>query len=132
MTFVRGIRGAIRVDENTADCILRSTRELLLSMTEANNVVPEDIASVFFTTTADLNAEFPAYATRDLGWKMVPLLCASELCVPEGMTRLIRILMHVNTNQSQAQIKHRYLGETSSLRPDLCEGGNDDDSRDES
>ena len=119
MTAVRGIRGAIRVDKNTAETISMATKELLLKMVEANHVNTEDIASIFLTTTVDLDAEFPAYAARDLGWRMVPLLCAQELKVPTGMTRLIRILIHVNTDLTQAEIKHQYLGEAATLRPDL-------------
>ena len=131
MTNLRGIRGAIRVEENTKENILASTRELLLRMVSENEVEVEDIASIFFTATDDLNAEFPAYAARDLDLKMVPLLCAREISVPGCMTRLIRILLHVNTDKSQDQIKHQYLGDTRSLRPDLNEGDIDDDSCDE-
>jgi len=130
MSKVRGIRGAIRVPENSEEAIISSTRELFLKMMESNDVKTDDIASVFFTATSDLNAEFPAYATRGLGMDLVPLLCAREIEVPKGMTRLIRILIHFNTDKSQHAIKHQYLGETSSLRPELF-GGKNDDSSDE-
>lgn len=126
MFKVRGIRGAIRVAENSEEAIISATKELFLKMIESNEVKPEDIASVFFTATTDLNAEYPAYATRGLGFDLVPLLCAREMEVPKGMTRLIRILIHVNTEKTQENIKHQYLGETSKLRPEL-RGGNDDD-----
>ncbi len=122
MSKVRGIRGAIKVAENSKEAILSSTKELFLKMIESNDVKPEDIASVFFTATSDLNAEYPAYATRGLGYDLVPLLCAREIEVPKGMSRLIRILIHVNTEKSQENIKHQYLGETSKLRPELCGG----------
>jgi chorismate mutase len=88
-------------------------------MVRANDVETEDIASIFLTASPDLNAEFPAYAARDLGWTAVPLLCAQEIGVPGSMTRLIRILLHVNSTKSQSEIKHQYLGETKELRPDL-------------
>jgi len=127
MAKVRGIRGAIRIKENTKECIHTSTKLLLLKMIEKNDIVKDDIASVFFTTTADINADFPAYATRELDWQMVPLLCAVEINVPHGMTRLLRILIHVNTEKNQDQIIHVYLGETQKLRPDLCGGKIDDD-----
>ncbi len=130
MYKTRGIRGAIRVKENSEEEIISSTKKLLLKMIDANDIKPDDIASIFFTATSDLNAEFPAYATRGLGYDLVPLLCAREMEVPKGMTRLIRILIHVNTDKSQENIKHQYLGETSKLRPELC-GGNDDDRSDE-
>ncbi len=119
MSCVRGIRGAVRADRNTRDAILGATRKLLLAMVEANNVNPEDIASVFLTTTPDLNAEFPAYVVRELGWKAVPLLCAREIDVPHGMSSLVRILIHVNTDRCQNEITHVYLGQTAKLRPDL-------------
>jgi chorismate mutase len=122
MHSVRGIRGAIRVENNSKEEIFTATRELLVAIIRANDVQAEDIASVFFTVTADLTAEFPAYATRDLGWEMVPLLCAREIDVPGSMTGVIRILMHVNTTLPQKQINHQYLGDTARLRPDLPGG----------
>ncbi len=131
MTKVRGIRGAVRVDSNGKSEILSSTRKLLQDMLSANSVNKEDIVSIFFTATDDLNAEFPAYATRDMDLTTVPLLCAREIAVPGSMDRLIRILIHVNTDKTQSEIKHQYLGETSMLRPDLNTGGNDDDSHHE-
>jgi len=130
MSGLRGIRGAIRLEKNSKEEIFNATRKLLLKMIEENDIDPSDIASVFFTATDDIDADFPAYAARDLGWNMVPLLCAREMKVPGSMTRLIRILIHVNTDKAQNQIKHQYLGETWNLRPDIS-GGNDDDSRHE-
>jgi len=99
-------------------------------MIEANNIKADDIASIFFTATSDLTAEYPAYAMRGMGYDFVPLLCSKELEVPKGMTKLIRVLMQINTEKSQDKIKHQYLGETSILRPELC-GGEYDDRSDE-
>ena len=130
MRSVRGIRGAIRVAKNTREDILAAAKELLSAVVDKNAVKVEDIASVFITVTADLNAEFPAYAAREIGWQTVPLLCAREMDVPGSMTRVIRVLLHVNTTLNQEEIKHRYLGETARLRPDL-HGGNHDDRCDE-
>lgn len=130
MSSVRGIRGAIRVKENTKEAILSTTKELLLKIVQENDVNLEDIVSIFLTTTVDLNAEFPAYAAREMGWSRVPVLCAQEMEVTNSMTQVIRILMHTNTSKSQEEIKHQYLGETKNLRPDLS-GGKDDDSSDE-
>ena len=127
---VRGIRGAIEVSENRADLILAATEKLLLAMVTANDVKLEEIVSIFLTATPDLNAEFPAYAARKMGWKYVPLMCAREIAKPGAMEKTIRILIHTNTDKKQDEIKHQYLGETARLRPDLS-GGNDDDSRDE-
>ncbi len=131
MFKLRGIRGAIDLEENSRDCILKATKELLSKMLEKNQVDIDDIASIFFTATDDLNAEFPAYAARQMGLSKVPLLCAREIHVPSGMKSLIRILIHVNTEKTQEQIKHQYLGETAHLRPDLNKRGEDDDSRHE-
>jgi chorismate mutase len=117
---VRGIRGAIRVKDNSQESIFTATKELLLTMVQKNEVELEEIASIFLTATPDLNAEFPAYAARDLGWTMVPLLCAQEIGVPGSMTRLIRILIHFNTTKGQNEISHQYLGEAGQLRPDLA------------
>ncbi len=126
MTPVRGIRGAIRVAENNRESIHTATRKLLETIVEANNLNPDDIASIFLTTTPDLNADFPAYAVRELGWKYVPLLGAQEIDVPGVMTRVVRVLLHVNSDLPPDQIRHCYLGETKSFRPDLAEGDNDD------
>lgn len=122
MTFVRGVRGAVRAGRNTSESILDATEELLVAVVEANQIATEDIASIFLTTTPDLNAEFPAYVVRKLGWSLVPLLCAREIDVPHGMSSLVRVLIHVNTNKGQHEIKHVYLGETAKLRPDLADG----------
>ena len=121
MTMVRGIRGATRAGENTKEEIMSATEELLLRMVEANDVAREDIASIFLTTTPDLNAEFPAYVTRRMSWNSVPVLCAREIDVPHGMAAVIRVMMHVNTELTQTEIKHVYLGGTAVLRPDLAE-----------
>lgn len=130
MTQVRGIRGANRAAENNRESVDAATRELLEAIVEANNLKPDDIVSIFFTATPDLNADFPAYATRAHGWKHVPLLCAQEIGVPGAMTRVIRVLFHVNSDLPPEQIRHIYLGDTKSFRPDLAEG-DDDDSRNE-
>lgn len=116
---VRGIRGAITAEDNTAEAISKATKELLQALIKVNEINTEDIASIFLTTTPDLNADFPATAARELGWNLVPLLCAREIDVPNGMKQLIRVLMHVNTSKSQAEIRHQYLGNAATLRPDL-------------
>ncbi len=121
MANIRGVRGAIRVERNTPEDILAATRELLLTVTEKNDLAVEDIASAFFTVTDDLDAEFPAYAAREIGWEAVPLLCAREIAVPDSMSRVLRVLLHVNTTKTQDQIHHQYVGETARLRPDLSE-----------
>jgi chorismate mutase len=118
--MVRGIRGAICVADNTRRSILEAASELLREMIARNQIESDNIISIFMTTTPDLNAEFPAYAVRENGLTRVPVLCASEIDVPTGMKSLIRILLHLNTNMSQEDIKHVYLGEAAELRPDLA------------
>lgn len=119
---VRGIRGAVKVEANTSEAIHGATRELLLRIVEENNIETPDIVSILLTATVDLDADFPAYALREMGWTLVPVLCAQEMEVPDSMTGLIRVLMHVNTSKGQGEIRHQYLGETRRLRPDLSGG----------
>jgi chorismate mutase len=116
---VRGIRGAITVDTDTAEEILAATRELLLAIAAANDLNVGDVASVLFTTTPDLSATYPARAARDLGWAHVPLLGAGEMQVPGGLARCIRVLVHVNTRKPATRIKHIYLRGARGLRPEL-------------
>ena len=119
--IVRGIRGAVQADSNSEESIFGATRRLLTALLAHNSLDPSTIASVFLTATADLDAAFPAYAVRELGgWDLVPLLCARELDVPGAMPRVIRILLHVNTELPQKEIHHVYLVNTAQLRPDLA------------
>ncbi|MDI3339866.1 MAG: chorismate mutase [Sphaerobacter sp.] len=118
MMRCRAIRGAITTERNTAEDILEATRELLAAMIEANDLRAEDVASIIFTTTPDLNATFPAIAARDYGWDAVPLLCTHEMNVPGALDHVIRILMHVNTEKSQSEITHVYLRRARELRPE--------------
>ncbi len=118
---IRGVRGAISVTENTTDSILAATRELLQEIVQANPLLEKsELASIFFTLTDDLDAVYPALAARELGWVDVPLLCAREIAVPGGLPRCIRVLLHWNTNLPQNEVRHVYLREAASLRPDLA------------
>jgi chorismate mutase len=117
---VRGIRGAITVDENTHQAVLLSTRELLNSIKDTNpSLESEDIASILFTVTEDLNCAYPARAAREMGWDLVPLMCALEIPVPGSLPKCIRVLIHWNTPLDQSQINHVYLRDAVKLRPDL-------------
>jgi len=118
-TFVRGIRGAITADADTTQGILDATERLLLAIVEANDIATEDIASVLFTVTPDLKAQFPAAAARRMGWILVPLLNFTEIAVPGGLERCIRVLLHLNTTLGQSEIVHVYLEGARALRPDL-------------
>ncbi len=118
MTATRGIRGAITAEDNTREAILAATRELLMAIVAANDIAVEDIASAMFTTTRDLNAEYPAQAARALGWHDVATLCAHEMEVPQGLPRCIRVLLHWNTDRPAGAIVHMYLRGAARLRPD--------------
>src|SRR5208337_4370754 len=98
---VRGIRGATTAEANTRDDILSKTKELLDSIITRNRVELADIASVIFSVTDDLNAEYPAVSAREMGWRFIPLFCTMEMAVSGSLTRCIRVLMHVNTDKRQ-------------------------------
>jgi chorismate mutase len=117
---VRGIRGAITVEDNKEQPILQATVELLNGIVTANNIAPEDICSVFVTVTGDLDDTFPARAIRQMGgWELVPLMCALEVPVKGSLEKCIRLMLHVNTDKTQQEIEHVYLGRAQALRPDL-------------
>jgi chorismate mutase len=117
---LRGVRGATTVEKNEPAALLEATAELLRALQEANpGLHPSDIASALFTLTPDLNAVYPAKAAREMGWQTVPLLCAQEIPVPEGLPLCIRVLLHWNTDLPQATIQHVYLRQAVRLRPDL-------------
>jgi chorismate mutase len=117
----RGVRGATTTDANTSDAILKATRELLALMIRQNEIRPEDVASAIFSTTHDLDAEFPALAARQLGWLDVALMCTNEMDVPSSLRRCIRILLHWNTEKSPEEVVHVYIKEAVTLRPDLTQ-----------
>lgn len=116
---VRAIRGAIQIDANERDEILKGASELVTEVLHRNGIDPADLISIVFTATPDLNAEFPAYAARLLGLTDVPLLCSTEIAVPGSMPRVLRLLAHVETALTRAQIRHVYLRGASALRTDL-------------
>ena len=117
MTKVRGLRGATTADDNSSEAILEATRELLEAMVAANDVQTDDIAAVTFSTTSDLDAEFPAVAARvHMGWSDVAMMCAHEMNVPGGQERCIRVLILVNTDTSPQRLKRVYLRDAANLR----------------
>ena len=117
---IRGIRGATTVAADQPDLILQATRELLETILEENEGMnPEDVASALFTVTDDLASTFPAQGARQMGWGLVPMLCAREIPVPNSLPRVIRVLVHWNTEVPQDEITHVYLREAVKLRPDL-------------
>jgi chorismate mutase len=119
MMAVRGIRGAIQVDRDEETVLLDATERLLREIVAENAIASADIASALFTLTPDLRAQFPAAAARRMGWTLVPLLNFTEIDVPGGLPRVIRVLIHVNTEKQQREMVHVYLEGARVLRPDL-------------
>ena len=115
----RGVRGATTVASNDREEILTATRQLLALMIRLNGIESRDVASAVFSTTRDLDAEFPALAARQLGWIDVPLMCGHEISVPGSLPLCIRVLLHWNTEQEQSESEHVYVREANRLRPDL-------------
>lgn len=119
--YARGIRGATTVNRNDADEILQSTTLLLEQIVEQNDFQPEQIANIWITMTEGLNATFPARAIRAMkGWDLVPLMCAVEIPVKGSLPLCIRLMVTINTDKEQHEIRHVYLNEAIGLRPDLA------------
>ncbi len=121
LVTVRAIRGAIQVDENERAAVLGGTAELVTEVMSRNGLTPADVISVVFTATHDLTAEFPALAARKLGFQDVPLLCATEMNVPGSMPLVVRLMMHVETDQPRSAVQHVYLRGASALRLDIAQ-----------
>lgn len=119
MSAVRGVRGAITVERDDATLLLDATERLLRQIVAENDIRSEDVASALFTLTPDLCSQFPAVAARRMGWTRVPLLNFTEIAVPDGLPRVIRVLLHVNTDKRQDEVVHVYLDGARVLRPDL-------------
>ncbi len=116
MKMCRGLRGATRAEENTAEDIHGATREMLQNLIEANGIEERDVAMAYFTVTPDLNAAFPAAAARQLGWNSTALMCATEIPVPDSLTSCIRVLVLINTEKEPDELHNIYLKGTEVLR----------------
>ncbi len=116
--YCRGIRGATTASANTPEAILEATRELLQLIIDANDLDSANIGSAIFTTTPDLDATFPARAARDLGWTDAALLCTHEMAVPGALGKVVRVLIHLNTERGMDEVVHLYLKDAWQLRPD--------------
>ena len=120
--MIRGIRGATTIPADTEDFVWAETAFLVVEMAKENRIVPEDIASITISTTADIRSAFPAKSVRSMnGWQYVPIMCTHEMDVPGSLPLCIRVLMHVNTSVAQQDIKHVYLHDAVKLRPDLVQ-----------
>lgn len=114
----RGIRGATTATANTAEDILEATQELVTVLIALNDLDTDDIVSAIFTTTPDLTAMFPALAARTFGWTDVPMMCAHEMAVPGSLPQAVRVLVQINTQKSNSEIRHIYLKGAKQLRPE--------------
>ena len=112
------VRGATKVERNDPSQILSMTEELMRELLSRNELEPERIVSCIFTSTHNLNAEFPAVAARNLGLNNVPLLCAQEIDVPGSMPGVVRVLVHYYAPADHAPA-HTYIGDAQALRTDL-------------
>jgi chorismate mutase len=117
---IRGVRGAITVNRDKDTEIVNATERLLREMIIQNDMIPENVASLFISVTEDLTSDFPAKAVRRFeGWSYVPVMCMREIPVPNSLKLCIRVMVHLNTDKAQKDIEHIYLEGATVLRPDL-------------
>jgi len=116
---VRAVRGATQLETDEREHLLARVAEMVRDVMEANELSLDDFISIIFTSTSDLNSEFPAYAARQLGFHDVPLICARELEIDGSMPRVVRMMAHVESHLTRAEITHVYLHGAAALRRDL-------------
>jgi chorismate mutase len=116
---VRAVRGATQLEDDVREHMLARGAEMVETVMEVNGLTVDDFISVIFTATSDLVSEFPAYAARKLGFGEVPLICTRELEIEGSMPRVVRMLAHVETELTRAEITHAYLHGAAGLRRDL-------------
>ena len=118
---VRAIRGATTVTENTHEGIIEAVTELMETIEIHNRLDTEEIVSVIFSVTSDIDAIFPAAIARHRqGWNDVPLLDVQQMKVEDSLQKCIRVLIHINTPLPKSQLRHVYLQQAAKLRPDLA------------
>ena len=117
---VRAVRGATQLETDERDHLLARVEEMVRGVMEANELTLDDFISIIFTSTSDLNSEFPAYAARQLGFHDVPLICARELEIDGSMPRVVRMMAHVETHLTRPEVTHVYLHGAAALRRDLA------------
>jgi chorismate mutase len=118
---IRGFRGAIQLDQDEREHLLKSTAELLSKLLHANELANEDLISIMFTATPDITSEFPAVAARELGLGDVPLLCFVEMDVKRALPRVIRVMVTAESDKPRSEIQHIYLRGATALRVDLAQ-----------
>jgi len=120
--MIRGLRGATTIESDKPELVWEEAVKLTVEVAKANDVKPEDITSIFLSTTPDIISAFPAKSVRMLeGWQHVPIMCMHEMNVEGGLPLCIRVLIHANTDIAQDKIRHIYLNDAVKLRPDLVE-----------
>lgn len=117
---VKAIRGATQVASNSSEAISSATAELLTAILESNSLLPDDVISVLFTATPDLNATFPAVGARTVGFGSVPLICSVEIDVPGALQRVVRVMLHANMEEG-SKLSHIYLHGAQVLRRDIAQ-----------
>jgi chorismate mutase len=120
VTRVRAVRGAVQIDRDEPALIVEATGRLLDEVIRRNGLTQDDFISIFFTLTPDLVGEFPAVAARRMGMTDVPMLCAAEIAVTEGLPRVVRLLAHVQSARARGEVEHVYLDGARCLRPDIA------------
>jgi chorismate mutase len=118
---IRAIRGATQLDVDDRDHLLASVEELIREILEQNDIDTDKLVSMILTATPDLHSEFPALAARQLGIGDVPLLCAQEIAVDGAMPRVIRVMVHIDSDLPRGEIRHVYLRGAAALRRDLAQ-----------
>jgi chorismate mutase len=113
---MRGLRGATQISANTVQAMEDAVVELVRELETRNGIAPADITWAIFTVTHDIDADFPARAARVAGWSQVPMICSQEIPVPGSMPRVVRVLLHVDSDGPR---NHVYLRGAQALRPDL-------------
>lgn len=103
------------------DHLHERTRELVDAMLRENALTARDVISVFFTCTPDIVSDFPAAAARAMGFGAVPLMCAQEMAVPGALRKVVRVMMHTETERARDMMAHVYLHDAVSLRRDLAQ-----------
>ena len=125
MNSVRAFRGATQLSADTKEDMRSAVVELLKEILSVNYLGHEDLISILFTATPDIQSDFPAAGVREFGLVDLPLICAQELDIKGALPRTIRLLIHANSSLSRAQISHVYLRGAAILRPDLAKNSKD-------
>ena len=118
---IRAIRGAIQLDVDEREHLLKLTAELLAKMLHSNNLHTDQLVSILFTATPDITSEFPALAARELGLGDVPLLCFVEMNVKGALPRVVRVMINAEVATPRSEIQHVYLRGAAALRLDIAQ-----------